>query len=42
VIVTADHGHYLVIEDADRFVEAGKQDETGQKQQNPALEVITP
>ena len=25
VIVTADHGHYLVIDDADRFVEAGKQ-----------------
>ena len=24
VIVTADHGHYLVIEDANRFVEAGK------------------
>ena len=24
VIVTADHGHYLVIDDADRFVEAGK------------------
>ncbi|MFK8113225.1 MAG: alkaline phosphatase [Rubripirellula sp.] len=24
VIVTADHGHYLVIEDAERFVEAGQ------------------
>ena len=24
VIVTADHGHYLVIKDANRFVEAGK------------------
>ncbi|MCH2131614.1 MAG: alkaline phosphatase [Pirellulaceae bacterium] len=36
VIVTADHGHYLVIEDADRFVEAGKQLETRQEQQKPA------
>jgi alkaline phosphatase len=25
VIVTADHGHYLVIEDADRIVQAGQQ-----------------
>ena len=25
VIVTADHGHYLVIEDADRIVQAGEQ-----------------
>jgi alkaline phosphatase len=24
VIVTSDHGHYLVIDDANRFVEAGK------------------
>ena len=25
VIVTADHGHYLVVEDSNRFVEAGKE-----------------
>ena len=42
VIVTADHGHYLVIEDADRFVEAGKQAEMGQKQQTLVPEFITP
>ncbi|MCH1441619.1 MAG: alkaline phosphatase [Rubripirellula sp.] len=42
VIVTADHGHYLVIEDAERFVEAGKQIEIGQKQQNPATEGTAP
>ena len=42
VIVTADHGHYLVIEDANRFVEAGKQAEMGRKQQKPVPEAITP
>ena len=31
VIVTADHGHYLVIEDANRFVEAGKPNGTAEK-----------
>ncbi len=42
VIVTADHGHYLVIKDADRFVEAGKQAEMSRKQQKPLPEVIAP
>ncbi|MAI71869.1 MAG: alkaline phosphatase [Rhodopirellula sp.] len=42
VIVTADHGHYLVIDDADRFVEAGKQVETGQKQENPVSDTSVP
>lgn len=42
VIVTADHGHYLVIEDADRFVEAGKQAEKGKKQRQPTPEHVSP
>lgn len=31
VIVTADHGHYLVIEDVDQFVQAGKTDSQQKK-----------
>lgn len=31
VIVTADHGHYLVIEDPERFVKAGKQKKADKK-----------
>ena len=31
VIVTADHGHYLVIEDDERFIEAGKKSKASLK-----------
>ena len=31
VIVTADHGHYLVIEDDERFIEAGKKSKASMK-----------
>ena len=42
VIVTADHGHYLVIEDADRIVEAGKKTEAAKKQTKTAPKAIAP
>jgi len=42
VIVTADHGHYLVIEDANRFVEAGKRAETSKEQSGPGSDSPDP
>ena len=42
VIVTADHGHYLVIEDADRFVKAGKQAEAAEGRNKPFTETTAP
>lgn len=42
VIVTADHGHYLVIEDADRFVKAGKQATAAEGRNKPSTETTAP